>query len=271
MKFGEIFKISLFKFSQYNKLLLVKKFKTFMYVLFLALIMLLGIVAQISPLFITYGSIEKLAAAELPEFEIKDGRLSCKPYKYDEPDAGLYINIDPSLEGEGVLPPGYPQAAAVTATNIVMRNNYRVQRESFKNIPDFNKASVVGFFDKYEKTLLIGGSIVLFLIFTIRLVWNAILYALLAYITNLIFIHAPIKYGDAYKFTIFGSTFAVLFNTLLSLVHISFVGKLAPFITLFYVIMGMRSCRVEDGIVIETLESAEEIPQDTDNTDNSEE
>ena len=268
MKIGEIFITSLFKFSHYNKLLLVKKFKTFIYLLLLAFIMLLGVAAKISPIFITYGSIESLISKELPEFNITDGRLTCKPYKFDDPKSGLYINIDPSIEGEGELPSGYPQAAVVTATNLSIRNNYKVQHEKFKDFPDFSKNSIVNFFNKYEKKLLIGGSILLFLVFVIKLAWNAVLYALLAYIVNLIFIHARLKYGDIYKLTIFAGTFAVLFNTLLSLVNIGFVAQIAPFITLFYVIKGTMSCRADEGIIIETLDEPGDTQANDDFNDN---
>ena len=264
MRFGETFKISLFKFSEYQKLLLVRNFKTFLYVLFLALIMLLGIAAKISPVYIHYGSIEKLCSEKLPEFIIKDGRLNCAPYTYDQPQAGLYIKIDPSIEGEGELPSGYSQAAVVTATDINIRNNYKFQHESFKDIPDFSNQSIVNFFAKYEKKLLIGGAILLFLIFAIRLACNALIYALLGYVANVIFIHAPISFGNAYKLSIFASTFAVLLNTLLSLVGLNVASTIMPLIILFYLIKGIMSCRMQDGIVIETISADEAAPDDTD-------
>ena len=258
MRIGEIFATSLFKFSKYNRLLLVKGGKVFVYLMLLAFIMLAGVAVKISPIYIVYGGIEALVSKEMPDFNIKNGRLTCKPYKYDDPQSGLYIDIDPRKEGEGELPKGYAQAAVVTATNVVMRNNYKVQSESFKNMPDFGKSSVVNFFDKYEETLLIGGSIFLFWAFAAKLAWDALFYAVLAYIANLIFIHTNLKYGDVYKLTIFGSTFAVLFNTLMSLFNVAFIAKVAPFITLFYVIKGMYGCRTEDGIIIETLD----VPDD---------
>ncbi len=255
MKMGEIFKISLYGFSRYNKLLLVSGLKTAVYVLLLSLIMLAGIAIKISPVYIVYGGIEALVQKEVSDFKIEDGRLECKAYKYDDPSAGLYISIDPSVTGKAELPHGYSQAAAVTATDVVMLNNGRVQHEKLKDLPDVSKSDIVDFFDKYEGTLLIVLSLFLLWLFSVKLAWNALFYALLAHITNLTFLHTRLKYGDIYKLSIFGSTFAVIFNTLLSLVNVGFVAQLAPFITMFYVIKGMLACRAEDGIIIETLDT----------------
>ena len=264
MKIGEIFKISLFQFSKYNRLLLAKKTKVFIYLVLLALIMLLGVAVRVSPLYFTYSSIEKFVEKECPEFAITDGKLTCKPYLFDEPSANLYIEIAPDKTGEGELPKGYSQAAVITSTDMVIRNNFRVQRESFKDIKDFSKNTIVNFFNKYEKKLIAGLAILLFFVFLIRLAFNALIYAFIAFVANIIFVHANLKYGDVYKLTVFGGTFAVLFNVVVSFFNVSIIAQLAPFITLFYVIKGMYSCRGEDGIVIETLDTPEDINNGSD-------
>ncbi|MBR6399609.1 MAG: DUF1189 family protein [Firmicutes bacterium] len=253
MRFGETFKISLFKFSEYQKLLLVHKFKTFLYVLFLALITLLGTAGSVSPLFIRYGSIEGFVEKEVPQFDIKDGRLSCKPYNMDTKD--LYINIDPSAEGEPDIPKGYRTAVCITATDYAQLNNYKVNRLAFKDMHDFGKSSVVNFFHQYEKALLIGGAILVFVFSAMSIAFNSLIYAFLAFVANVIFVHAPVTYGNTYKLTIFGSTFAVLFCSILRVFGLGVVNKAAPIFILFYVIKGLMSCRTDEGIIVETIGS----------------
>ena len=254
MRFGEIFKTSLFKFSNYPSLLLVGNFKTALYVLFLALIMLCGITAVSVPPIASNGGLSGLAEDNLPDFTIKDGKLSCKKINIDDKNTGMYILVDDTREGQIPLPDDYTQAVTISKTDLLIRNDYQVNSLKLSEFGDVSKTSFVEWLKKNSIFIYIFFALFMLFCFTVSLLVNMLILALLGKAVNALFIRASLRFGEIFKLTVFSMTFSVMLNMIFTACGLGAFSTIAPFITLFYLIKGMQYCRRGDGIVIEVLE-----------------
>lgn len=252
MRFGEIFTTALFKFSKYPTLLTVGNFKTFLYAMFLTLMMLAGIAVTLYPAVKKDGVIAEVLRDELPDFECVDGELKCENTVLDEGD--IYIEVDTTKDGVLPLPDGYRQSMMISRTDLHMLNQSgQEQHLSFSDLPDFSKDSVLAFLNEHSGAIfaVILACVLFYLLISMAV--SMLLYAAVAFFADKLFIHSSLHFGAVFKLTVFGMTFSVLLNMIFTAFGLRSVGMLAPFITLFYVIKGILSCKQSDGIVIEEL------------------
>lgn len=252
MRFKEIFKTSLYRFSDYPSLLLVGWVKTFLYILFLAAIMLLGLIVTVTPLLVKKGGLSGLAQSELPEFSIENGVLECEPYILDDPERSMYIHIDPAEKGEPVIPDDYVQAMAASDKIMVVKNGAKIDKLEFSELGKVNKNLVVAFLKAYSNFIYLMLALFIFLGLSFSVLVNAITYALFAHISNLLFIRSSLRFGAVFKLAVFSMTFAAVFNTVFTAVGLR-MDAAAPIITMFYLIKGIVSCKKSDGIIIARL------------------
>ena len=254
MKFGDIFKTSLFKFSSYPSLLLVSNFKTVLYVFFLAFIMLFGLSAAAVPLFSSGGGFAGIAEKNLPEFSIKNGELTCKKVLIDDSQNSMYILVDDTKQGQIDLPDGYLQALTISRTDLLIRNNYQTNSLKLSEIGSLTKADVVAWLK--DNTAIICFVLAVFMLagFLISLSFNMLVTALIAKAFNVLFIHASLRFGEIFKMTVFSMTLSVILNMIFAALGLGVFSMIAPFITMFYLAKGMKACRDSEGIVIEVLE-----------------
>ncbi len=251
MRFGEIFTTSLYKFRDYHKLLKVSGFKTFLYIVFLALIMVVGAAVVMFPMFLPEGGLASMMEEHLPDFSITDGELKCDNVLIDEDD--LYIEIDTSKTGVLPLPDGYAQAMTISRTDINILNGMRTTTGSLSDIPDFSKTKAVELFRKYAIPIYLALLGLMLFSLIINTAVSILLYAALTMLSDKLLVRSGLRFGEVFKITVFSMTFAVVMNMLLTLIGLGRFDMIAPFITLFYAIKGVINCRDErrkDGIVI---------------------
>ena len=258
MRFGEIIITSLCKFSSYPKLLKVGNFKTFLYAFFLSLLLLFGVAVTLYPIFKGDDGLLSVLRDELPDFKTEDGELTCENTIVDED--GLYIEVDTSKTGVLDLPDGYDQSMMISKTDIHMLNNGREQQLSFSDLPDFSKDSVINWLD--DHSVLIFAAILCFVLsyLVISMAISMLFYALVAFLIDKLAIHSGLFFGAVFKLTVFSMTFAtllkMLFMLLNTVIRIGSLDIISPFITMFYIIKGILSCKAEkdnEGIVIAEL------------------
>ena len=254
MRFGEIFKTALYKFSNYPSLLLVSNFKTTLYIFFLALIMIVGINVSVAPFFAAQGGIAAIAERELPDFAIKDGKLTCKKVVVDDKESSMYILVDDTKEGQIPLPDDYMQAVTISKTDLLIRNNYQVNSMKLSEIGDLSMADVVAWLNDKKILLIAVCELFLLFAFAFSLALNMLVTAVIAKAANLLFIRSSLRFGEIYKLSVFSMTLSVILNVIFTSFRLGAFSMIAPFITMFYLVKGMLACRKGDGMVIEVLE-----------------
>ena len=263
MTLKKIFTTSLYKFSDYPLLLLVKKSKTFLYIILLAFIMLIGYAFMLVPPLVQAGGIANVANEVVPEFEIKDGKLSCEKYHYVDEKSGVYIDVDTSKEGQPEVPSGYSQVLLVTKTHMISSDGGGIRGNSFENVMAelslsyMDKSQLVQFLKDKEPIIYIAGSLLSLLLFFFRIILTALQAAIFAVVANVLILHAPLRFGQVFKLAIFSMTFAVVLSTvfrILSLRSIVYIESyITMILTLFYLIKGMITYKSTREIIIEEL------------------
>lgn len=238
--------------KQYYKLMSLKSGTVVLYTLLMAfLLMAMTYVIPLTGWLLSYGGFEGFLEKQIPDFTLKDGKLTMNQEIVIKVAGVSEFLVDTSKDKVTVkdLDDSYSQQILVSKSNMIiysMGSASEVQFDQMKEV-QFNKASLSQFVP-----ILYGGAVIMAVV---QLVLNFVQYIISAFLYGLIAMAyvglegKNVTLGGATKAAIYAKTLAALvgaFNTVEGLVSEGIWSFVAMFLTMLLLLWGIRSKDAND-------------------------
>lgn len=248
------FKTSIYKFHDYPLLLMGKSSRTVTYFLiFTMLISVLSIIPAIN-LYINTGGIGKLVDTYVPDFEIKDGKFSCKTIDKNQ-GMLIYINTEEDFDVEEKA----KEAQIYFIANrdcYIINNGIVSEKGSFKDFENLSKAELVRIVrtPAFKISILIGVVITLIFSFFISGLVGLTMVVLMGNIINILITRAHITIGNMFRLAVYARTFPVLFSTVVALLGIELPLIIDFGLMITYMYLGLKNIKSGSGIILARID-----------------
>lgn len=244
------------RFKEYPGLMLLGAGRTVGYIVIFSLIVL--ILGQI-PMAIGYFQIGGIAGAiqdYVPDFSIKNGKLSCESIDYSDEMVGVKIYVDNNENVDNIDTTGYTSFLLADSDKAIFGNGIQKSVIEFSRFGDksFDRQSLVNLFAGRKMKLAI------FTIYAVTMtagvcigtLFSLVILAVIAMCINSIFIHADLSFANAMKLSVYARTFPVLLMLIVGLAGMSsFIVYWALQIT--YTYLGLKNIKKQEAIILAEL------------------
>lgn len=248
------FKISIYKFHDYPLLLMEKGSKAAGY--FIAFTLLIAVISMIPiiNLYISSGGIEKLVDTYVPDFEIKDGKLSCKTI---ESNQGMLIYINTEEDFDITKKSQEAGMYFIADSDKYVINNGIVSEEGnfkdFENMSEDDLKAIVKS-PAFLVSVFVGAAIAVILSFLLSGLVSVTIFALTGNILNMLFTKTHITFGDMFKLSIYARTFPVLFSTVFVIFGMGLPIIIEFGLMVTYMYFGLKNVKSGTGIILARID-----------------
>ncbi len=247
---------AIYKFKEYPRLMLLSAGKTAGYIVIFSLIVM--ILSQV-PMAVGYykiGGISGLIRDHVPEFSIKNGKLSCESIDFSDDMMGVKIFIDNNEDVNNIDTTGLTSYLLADSDKMIFGNNLQKSVIEFAQFGDksFDKQGLINLFAgrKMKLALFIIYAVTALIGLCMSTLFSLAALAMIAMCVNSIFIHTNMGFGGALKLSIYARTFPVLLTLLFGLAGMSnFIVYWALQIT--YIYLGLKNIKKQEAIILAEL------------------
>ncbi len=247
---------AIYKFKEYPRLMLMSTGKTAGYIVIFSL--LVCIVSQI-PMAVGYyriGGISGLIRDHVPEFSIKNGKLSCESIDFSDEMMGVKIYVDNNEDVNNIDTTGLTSYLLADSDKMIFGNNIQKSVIEFSQFgsSSFDKQGLINLFSgrKMKLALLIIYGVTALMGMCISTLFSLLSLAVIAMCVNSVFIHTNMGFGGALKLSVYARTFPVLLTLIFGLAGMSnFIVYWALQIT--YIYLGLKNIKKQEAIILAEL------------------
>lgn len=267
MKFSSQFLTAIYRFREYNKLLLNKGGRVIWYFIVICAVCFCLKGGALLYSCLQAGGISGIANTYLPEFSIENGKLNCDEYNFEDKIAGVKIIVNTSSDfnaSRDIIDQDTVVAVIADSTKLIVANPMEYQEIRFDDevLQGLTKDKIVKFLDTsiFVKLMFICFGFMMFGAYLI----NYVIYVFLAVcLGNIIngFVKAQIRFSSMVKLGVYAITFPSLLNSVTSAVVsiLGFYGS-GDFNTLLfavlggvYMYLGLKNIKISNGYIVAAL------------------
>jgi hypothetical protein len=256
MSLFEQFKIAVYKFKEYPKLLMVGWGWVILFFTLMCLISTAIISLGFVPDFKRNGGISAYVNEHLPEFTYRKGELECEPFDYIDEQTGMIVHIDTNGKAEDYDIGSYRIAYVADKDSLIVVNNGIRQQLRFKelDLPDMDKQVVANIFNSRKVRLCLYALFVFFIFLGKLMVesTNVMFIAIAGYVINRLLVQAQVSVGGILKLACYCVTFPMLLMSVVSLVGLS-NNYIAIGMAGAYCYFALSNVKKSNGVVIAEL------------------
>ncbi len=243
---------SMWNFKYYKNFLNYKVVKAFVHIIVVSFFIWLAVTAlSLVQFFNKTGGASNIIDNYIPDFVLSGGELKCEStLKYDIKDAGVYIDIDTSVDGANMydtdtkaLLRNYSNALIIGSKSMLVKGNGLTQQLNFSSLGNVTYTK-----DDFRKLIPVFY-ILTFVGYGIVLVYDIVGYIMLAAIATAfasviaMTMRLKLKYKQVFIVSVYAATLPVVLVELIEtfIVGIPFSSVLTILLILLYAVMALRA------------------------------
>ena len=243
---------SMWNFKYYKNFLNYKGIKAFLHLIIVSFFIWLAVTAlSLVQFFNTTGGASNIIDNYIPDFVLTGGELSCEgTIKYDDKDAGVYIDIDTSVDGANMydtdtkaLLRNYSNALIIGSKSMLVKGNGLTQQLNFSSLGSvtYTKNDFKKLIPVFYLLTLVGYGIVLLYDIAGYIILAAIATAFASIIAMTM--RLKLRYKQVFIVSVYAATLPIMLVELIEtfVVGIPFSSVFTILLILLYVVMALRA------------------------------
>ncbi len=256
MSFFKQMMTAIYKFKEYPRLMLLSTGRTAGYIVVFSLLVCMISQLPVAVGYYRIGGISGLIRDNVPEFSIKNGKLSCESIDFYDEMMGVKIYIDNNEDVNNIDTTGLTSYLLADSDKLIIGNNIQKNVIEFSQFSDksFDKQGLVELFSskRMKLALFVIYAVTNLIGICIGTLFSLLILSLITMCINSIFIHADMRFSGAFKLSIYARTFPALLMLIIGIAGMStFIVYWGLQIT--YIYLGLKNIKKQEAIILAEL------------------